>query len=83
MFLVSEVSDSPDRDHVFVHLLQLLLRRIQDVRRRIEVVGFETLLGELDLEGLIIFLQIAVSKMPNRIPVCLIVLTSGTSSFSA
>jgi hypothetical protein len=61
VFVISEVSDSPDRDHVVVHLLQLLLRRIQGVRRRIEVVGFETLLGELDLEGLIIFLEIGVS----------------------
>ena len=35
------MSDSPHRDHVVVHLLQLLLCRVKMVGRRIQLIGFK------------------------------------------
>lgn len=55
------VLDRPNRDHIFVHLLQLFLGSVEGVGRRIEVVGLEALVGELDLERLVIFLEAIVS----------------------
>jgi hypothetical protein len=46
----------PYSDHVVVHLLQLLLGDIHCVWRRVELVGLEGLVGEADLEGLVILL---------------------------
>merc|ERR1712072_505455 len=41
--------------HVVVHLLQLLLARLERVRRRVQLVGLEGFVGEPDSEGLVIF----------------------------
>ena len=46
----------PDRDHVVVHLLQLLLGGLQGVWGRVELVGLEALIGETDSERLVILL---------------------------
>jgi hypothetical protein len=46
----------PYGDHVVVHLLQLLLGDIECVRRGVELVCLEGLVGETDLEGLVILL---------------------------
>lgn len=46
----------PDRDHVVVHLLQLLLGGLQGVWGRVELVGLEALVGETDSERLVILL---------------------------
>ena len=71
----------PDGDHVVVHLLQLILGDIERVRRRVELVRLERLVGEADLEGLVVLLR-AVNRLlapnrPNRAPP-----TSGTFSGS-
>ena len=46
----------PDCYHVVVHLLELLLGGVERVGGRVELIGFEALVGEPDLEGLFIFL---------------------------
>jgi hypothetical protein len=46
----------PYGDHVVVHLLQLLLGDIECVRRGVELVCLEGLIGETNLEGLVILL---------------------------
>ncbi len=46
----------PYRDHVVVHPLELILRSMQGVRGRIELIGLEALVGKPDLEGFITFL---------------------------
>jgi hypothetical protein len=43
-------------DHVVVHLLQLLLGCVKGERGRVELVGLEALVGELDLKGLVVLL---------------------------
>ena len=43
-------------DHVAVHLLQLILGGLQGVRRRVELVGLEALVGETNGERLVIIL---------------------------
>lgn len=48
--------DLPDCDHVVVHPLQLLLRGLECVWGRVELVSFKALVGEFDLEEFIIFL---------------------------
>ena len=48
----------PYRDHVVVHVLQLGFRGMEGIWRWIELVGFEALVGESDLERLVIFLAI-------------------------
>lgn len=53
----------PDRDHVVVHLLQLLLGGLQSVRRRVELVGLEALVGEADGERLVILLRITIASI--------------------
>jgi hypothetical protein len=53
----------PHRDHVAVHLLQLLLGGLQSVRRRVELIGLEALVGETDGERLVIFLQCASTSI--------------------
>lgn len=76
--------DIPDGHHVVVHLLQLLLRRVECVGRRVELVGFEALIGEPDLEGLIVFLQgTGPSAKVVRRAIEAVELASGTSSLSA
>ena len=47
----------PDRDHVVVHLLQLILGGLQGVWGRVELVGLEALVGETDGERLVILLE--------------------------
>ena len=47
----------PHGDHVVVHLLQLLLGNFHCVWRRVELVRLKGLVGEADLEGLVILLQ--------------------------
>jgi hypothetical protein len=74
----------PDGDHVVVHLLQLLLGRLECVGRGVELVRLEGLVREADLEGLVIGLRCisisdaaaAIGTQPER-------LTSGTWSRSA
>lgn len=46
----------PHRNHVVVHLLELLLGDLQGVRGRVDLVGLEALVGEADSEGLVILL---------------------------
>lgn len=41
-----------------VHLFQLLLGCLESVWRRVELVGFEALIRQLDCERLVIFLDI-------------------------
>ena len=50
------MANVPYRNHIIVHLFELLLRGIKGVGRWVEFVRFEALFGELDLEGLVIFL---------------------------
>jgi hypothetical protein len=47
----------PDRDHVVVHLLELLLGGLQSVWGRVELVGLEALVRETDGEWLVILLM--------------------------
>lgn len=47
----------PHGDHVVVHLLQLGLGGVERVRGRVKFVCLEALVGEADLEGLVILLQ--------------------------
>jgi hypothetical protein len=49
--------DVPHCDHVVVHLLELLLGGAEGVRGRVELVGFEALVREADVEGFVILLQ--------------------------
>jgi hypothetical protein len=53
----------PDRNHVVVHLLQLLLGGLQGVWGRVELVGLEALVGEADGEGLVILLYSAIARI--------------------
>jgi hypothetical protein len=46
----------PHRDHVVVHLLELLLGGLESVRGWVELVSLEALIGETDSEQLIILL---------------------------
>lgn len=46
----------PHRDHVVVHLLELLLGGLEGVRGRVELVSLEALIGETDSEELFILL---------------------------
>jgi hypothetical protein len=59
----------PDGHHVVVHLLQLLLGGVQGVGWWIELVGLERLVGEVDGEGLIIFLQCNHYQQPIFFPI--------------
>jgi hypothetical protein len=52
----------PYGDHVVVHLLQLLLGDVHCVWRRVELVCLEGLVGEADLERLVILL-LTVNKL--------------------
>ena len=47
----------PYSNHVVVHPLELLLCGVESVWRRVKLVGFEALVGELDFERLVIFLD--------------------------
>lgn len=47
----------PDEDHVAVHVLELLLGDLEGVRRRVQLVRLETLVAQVDLEGLIVGLR--------------------------
>lgn len=49
--------DRPYGDHVAVHLLELFLRGLEGIWRRVEFVGLETLIGKLHLKRLVIFLN--------------------------
>lgn len=76
------MSNIPHRDHVIVHLLQLLLCGVQFVRGRVELVRLETLVGELDGEILIIFLPaVLAAELASMLHISRH--TSGTSPFSA
>ena len=46
----------PNRNHIVIHSLQFFLRGVEGVGWRIKLIGLETLIREVDLEGLIIFL---------------------------
>jgi hypothetical protein len=46
----------PHRDHVVVHLLELLLGGLEGVGRRVQLVGLEALIGKTDSERLVILL---------------------------
>ena len=50
----SEKGSLPGGDHVVVHLLQLLLGGVKGVGWWVELVGLEALVGEADLEGLLL-----------------------------
>ena len=47
----------PDRDHIEVYLLQLLLRSVQDIGGGIQFVSLEAFIGKLDLKRFVIFLE--------------------------
>lgn len=47
----------PYGDHIVVHLLELLLGDLHCVWRRVELVGLKGLVGEADLERLVVLLQ--------------------------
>jgi hypothetical protein len=91
-----DVDSLPHRDHIIVHPLQFLLCSIEGIWRGIKFVGLETLIGEVNLERRIIFLQNRQSVMVLQlksspiesadIPMPLnkkIALTSGTLSACA
>lgn len=46
----------PHRDHVVVHLLELLLGGLESVRGWVELISLEALIGETDSEQLVILL---------------------------
>lgn len=77
----------PDSDHVVVHLLQLLLGRLECVGRGVELVRLEGLVREADLEGLVIglrLLAIALRSASLQLPLSASgPPTSGTWSRSA
>ena len=81
VFALSTRGHIPDCYHIVVHLLQLGLGGVEGVGWGIEVVRFEALVGELDLERLVILLL-------NSLSVCDQVLrdelfrTDGTFSLS-
>jgi hypothetical protein len=52
----------PDGNHVVVHPFQLFLRRVEGVGWGVKLVGLETLVGEVDLEWLVLFLQDSISS---------------------
>lgn len=55
--------------HIVVHLLQLLLRGIHGVWRWVQLIGLEALIGETDLERLVILLNAIASpsaKAPSN-----------------
>lgn len=58
-----EIGRIPDRNHVVVHLLKLLLGGLQGVWGRVELVGLEALVGEADSEGLVILLYSAIASI--------------------
>jgi hypothetical protein len=43
----------PGDDHLAVHVLQLLLGHLQGVRRRVQLVGLEALIAEVNRERLV------------------------------
>jgi hypothetical protein len=47
----------PYGNHVVVHLLQLFLGDIERVRRRVELVCLKGLVGQTNLEGLVVVLD--------------------------
>jgi hypothetical protein len=53
----------PNRDHIVVHLLQLLLCGLKGIGWRVELVGLEGFVGKGDREGLVIFLIPNVSAI--------------------
>jgi hypothetical protein len=60
----------PYGDHVVVHLLQLLLGDIERVWRRVELVCLKGLVGETDLEGLVIGLgRVSHRSVDAQLPV--------------
>ena len=62
----------PDGDHVTVHLLELLLCRLQRVRWRVELVRLEALVAQIDGKWLIVRLvgvsTFQTSKKTQLIP---------------
>ena len=54
----------PYRDHVVVHVLQLGFCGMEGIWRWVELVGFEALVRESDLERLVIFLAIESCQLP-------------------
>ena len=76
----------PYRDHIVVHLLELLLGGVECVWWGVELVGFEAFIRKIDFEGLIILLLITPVSIHI---VCIISFlvrkphTSGTCSFLA
>ena len=71
----------PYSDHVVVHLLELILGRVESIWGRVELVGFEALIGKLDLEWLVIFLWAPLEL--NIVQLATKELTVGTLSLSA
>lgn len=75
----------PNSDHVVVHLLELLLGDIESVGGRVQLVGLEGLIGEADLEGLVILLCAVSHLCEHLVPpieAMAASLTSGTFSGS-
>ena len=67
-----------------VHILQLGFRGMESIWRWVELVGFETLVRESDLERLIIFLAIESCQFSHDLNTAgSSMLTEGTDSFSA
>ncbi len=54
---------SPYGYHVVVHPPEFLLGGLEGIRRRIEFICFEALIGESDFKGLVIFLSIKRCKL--------------------
>lgn len=82
---VASRSVVPHSYHVVVHLFKLFLGNVHRVRRRIELVCLESLIGKTDLEGLVILLPTVNYKVHQRLPIngmAETVLTSGTFSGS-
>lgn len=82
----------PYRYHVIVHLLEFFLGRLKSVWWRVKFVCLEALIGKLDGEGLIIFLQsrkqsisaLSICLYPlSQIVQVLVMRTAGISSACA
>src|ERR1700761_5675993 len=56
----------PHSNHVVVHLLQFLLGGAEGVRWRVELVGFEALIREPDVEWLVILLRAGLFRAEMR-----------------
>lgn len=67
-----------------VHVLQLGFRGMKGVWRWVQLVGFEALVRESDLERLVIFLAVESCQLPHDVNADgSSMLTEGTDSFSA